>query len=379
MMRRAALYVPASIFIFTVSLCEASNRSNFQIPNYSDYETAPFPPPDIEQRTRTQFQIVRRLGSGKFSDVFEAIDLENYLKTVVIKCLKPVSNRKIRREIAVLQHAATATNVVRLLGILTPPGYYASNRKTTDLPTMPSLIFEKAGSQWLCHDQRANIIDKADYLSDYEIRYYLYQLLVAIDSLHSLGLMHRDIKPRNVLINRATGSNDMLSLVLVDLGLADWIVDNKAYNVRVASRHYKSPELLVGYEYYTHSIDMWGIGCILAGLLFRREPFFRGKDNLDQLAEIISVLGKQDLITYLQRYEIPVTADIQHLIDKYQPHRQPWIELLSSSCPVPSADGLDLLEKLLVYDHQTRISAKQASLHRFFDNVRNQVTSGLDA
>jgi casein kinase II subunit alpha len=64
--------------------------------------------------------------------------------------------------------------------------------------------------------------------------------------------------------------------MLIDLGLADFYRPNQRYNVRVASRHYKSPELLVGYELYDYAIDMWGVGCILAGLLFRREPFFRG-------------------------------------------------------------------------------------------------------
>lgn len=88
--------------------------------------------------------------------------------------------------------------------------------------------------------------------------------------------MHRDVKPRNVLINRIDNEETHQPLMLIDLGLADFYLPNTRYNVRVASRHYKSPELLVGYEYYDYAIDMWGVGCILAGLLFRREPFFRG-------------------------------------------------------------------------------------------------------
>ena len=82
--------------------------------------------------------------------------------------------------------------------------------------------------------------------------------------------MHRDVKPRNVLIDKTD-----MSLMLIDLGLADFYLPNTQYNVRVASRHYKSPELLLGYKDYDYSIDMWGVGCILAGLLFRREPFLR--------------------------------------------------------------------------------------------------------
>ena len=133
---------------------------------------------------------------------------------------------------------------------------------------MPSLVLEQAGvdAQWLCHSTgREN-----SFLTDDEIRYYLYHLLVALDQLHSQGIMHRDVKPRNVLIDKTD-----MSLMLIDLGLADFYLPNTQYNVRVASRHYKSPELLLGYQDYDYSIDMWGVGCILAGLLFRREPFFR--------------------------------------------------------------------------------------------------------
>ena len=106
--------------------------------------------------------------------------------------------------------------------------------------------------------------------------------------------MHRDVKPRNILISRSAcfpqlierdsegsthsrnGSSKGAPLMLIDLGLADFYLPNTRYNVRVASRHYKSPELLINYQFYDYSVDMWPVGCILAGLLFRKEPFFRG-------------------------------------------------------------------------------------------------------
>ena len=92
-----------------------------------------------------------------------------------------------------------------------------------------------------------------------------------------------------------------MSLMLIDLGLADFFLPNTKYNVRVASRHYKAPELLLGNENYDYALDLWGVGCILAGLLFRREPFFRGKDNMDQLGTIIALLGTSDLINYIAK------------------------------------------------------------------------------
>jgi casein kinase II subunit alpha len=221
--------------------------------------------------------LVRRLGAGKFSDVFEAVDvqLEKQLSKdersidpgtlVVLKCLKPVAERKIKRELLVLQHASKLPNLARLLAVVVPPDYNDSTKKF-QLKSMPSLVLEHAGieSQWLCHP-------KEGYLTDEEMKYFLYHLLVALDNLHASGIMHRDVKPRNVLIDRTK-----MALMLIDLGLADFYLPNTNYNVRVASRHYKSPELLLGYEGYDYAIDMWGVGCILGGLLLRREPVFRG-------------------------------------------------------------------------------------------------------
>ena len=263
---------------------------------YYDFESWVFPPDTIPIKSTNDYMLVRRLGAGKFSDVFEAVDVhvEKRLRAgkndpplsvdqrtlVVLKCLKPVAERKIKRELLVLQHASKLPNLVQILAVVVPSDYNDPTKKY-HLQHMPSLVLEHAGvgAPWFCHSTKDN-----QYLSEDEIRYFLYHLLVALDCLHAAGIMHRDVKPRNVF------KSDM-SLMLIDLGLADFFLPNMQYNVRVASRHYKVPELLLGNENYDYAIDLWGVGCILAGLLFRREPFFRSKDNLDQLNTIIAVLG----------------------------------------------------------------------------------------
>jgi casein kinase II subunit alpha len=367
-----------------------------QSPSYYDFEHAKFPPPNLSVFTPESFQITRRLGTEKFSDVFEALYVgskplvtrhaeivnthrDQSPELVVLKVLKPVSPRKIRRELLVLQHASKIPSLVRILGIVIPPE--PSSDQVT-LPRMPSIVLEHAGPycQWFCHGKTnsnvANQSEMSPFLSDYEIRYYLYHLLLALDKLHAQGMMHRDVKPRNVLINRAHRKVRHPPLTLIDLGLADFYVPQNAYNVRVASRHYKSPELLVGFESYDYALDIWGVGCILAGLLCRREPFFRGKDNIDQLGRIISALGTNDLLVYLQKYNIPHTESLQDLLAKYQPHhqvRQPWLRWMAEGVQRPSRDGLDLLDKLLVYDHEKRLTARQAMQHPFFDVVKERV------
>ena len=187
-------------------------------------------------------------------------------------------------------------------------------------------------------------------------------------------MQHRDVKPRNVLIDMTD-----MSLMLIDLGLADFFLPNTQYNVRVASRHYKAPELLVGNENYDYSIDLWGVGCILAGLLFRREPFFRGKDNMDQLGTIIAVLGTADLHSYLAKFKIDMKPEIRKVIAKYTLRggkKKEWKQIADESRTAsysPSEHGLDLLSKLIVYDHTNRLTAKQAMQHAFFDPVRDRV------
>ena len=442
-----------------------------QPPSYYDYENMAFPPEHLRAnlvRSAEEFGLTRRLGAGKFSDVFEAIDLleERRLSEsdkagdkgtthadqevdprtlVVIKCLKPVSDRKVRRELLVLTHASSLPNLARLRGVVVPDsttavasggkekadgtgtagqipsgGAASVSSRARNAATMPSLVLEHAGrqSRWLCHgrgtDSKQTTATEDDdeddqdslYLSEYEIKYYLFHLLVALDALHSRGVMHRDVKPRNTLINRSAtyprrdglgNSRSCLSspslspqsgallvgernsLMLVDLGLADFYLPGQRYNVRVASRHYKAPELLVGNEYYDYAVDLWGVGCILAGLLFRREPFFRGRDNVDQLAKIVQVLGPNDLTDYCRRVGIELSTELNAAVLKYSSRagpngsRRPWRDFVTGSCPEPGNDALDLLDRLLVYDHLERYTAREAMAHSFFDDVRGRV------
>jgi casein kinase II subunit alpha len=370
-------------------------------PKYYDFESVSFPPENIPIKSTEDYMLVRRLGAGKFSDVFEAVDVqvEKRLRAdrkhnnepldidertlVVLKCLKPVAERKIKRELLVLQHASKLPNLARLMAVVVPAEYNDSSKKY-HLQTMPSLVLEHAGvhSQWLCHSTKGD-----QFLTEEEIQYFLYHLLVALDHLHAAGIMHRDVKPRNVLIDRTD-----MSLMLIDLGLADFFLPNTKYNVRVASRHYKSPELLLGNENYDYAIDLWGLGCVLAGLLFRREPFFRGKDNMDQLGTIVAVLGTADCHAYMSKAKIEMKPEIRQVIAKYTLRggsKKAWSRIAEESSSsndsssggggtegssyTPSPEGLDLLSKLLVYDHTVRLTAKQAMAHSFFDSVRDRV------
>lgn len=103
---------------------------------------------------------------------------------------------------------------------------------------------------------------------------------------------------------------------LIDWGLADFYLPKTEYNVRVASRCYKGPELLVDLQLYDYSLDMWSYGAMLAGMVFRKDPFFNGQDNYDQLVVISKVLGTTALHSYLKRYNLTLSKHYDGLIKR---------------------------------------------------------------
>uniref|UniRef100_A0AAQ4RTC2 non-specific serine/threonine protein kinase n=1 Tax=Gasterosteus aculeatus aculeatus TaxID=481459 RepID=A0AAQ4RTC2_GASAC len=249
------------------------------------------------------YQLVRKLGRGKYSEVFEAINVTNNEK-VVVKILKPVKKKKIKREIKILENLRGGTNIIRLVDTVKDP--------------------------------------------------------VALDYCHSMGIMHRDVKPHNVMID-----HQMRKLRLIDWGLAEFYHPAQEYNVRVASRYFKGPELLVDYQMYDYSLDMWSLGCMLASMIFLKEPFFHGQDNYDQLVRIAKVLGTDELFGYLHKYHIELDTRFKDLLG--QQTRKRWEQFIQSENQhLVSPEALDLLDKLLRYDHQQRLTAAEAMQHPYF-------------
>jgi casein kinase II subunit alpha len=220
----------------------------------------------------------------------------------------------------------------------------------------PSLVFE--------HVDNADFRSLYPTLSDYDVRYYCFQLLRALDFAHSRGVMHRDVKPHNVMIDPRRRE-----LRLIDWGLAEFYHAGREYNVRVASRYYKGPELLVDLQDYDYSLDLWSLGCMLAAIVFRRDPFFCGADNYDQLAKIASVLGTDELEAYLDTYGIRLDPQLAALIGRRP--RRPWSKFVApDAAHLASPEAVDLIDRLLRYDHAQRPTAREAMAHAYFAPVR---------
>ena len=307
-------------------------------PEYYKYEGM-----SIKWNSPENYEIIKKIGHGKYSEVFEGVDISSSTK-IVIKVLKPVKKEKYKREVKILMNLSEGTNVIKLLNTVKDP-----------ISKTPALIFEYVNNT---HFRTLYPI-----LTDFQVRYYIFELLKALDFSHSMGIMHRDVKPQNVMIDHSARL-----LRLIDWGLAEFYHPGTEYNVRVASRYFKGPELLVDDELYCYSLDMWSLGAMLAGIIFQKDPFFHGRDNQDQLVKIAKILGTQELFRYLDKYGLELDSQLEKMVGKHV--QKPWQRMITSEnqhLAVPEA--IDLLNQLLKYDHYERILPHEAMKHPYFAPV----------
>ncbi|TID31384.1 hypothetical protein CANINC_000013 [Pichia inconspicua] len=305
---------------------------------YWDYENV-----NIEWGLPTNYEIGDKVGRGKYSEVFNGYMLSKPLK-VIIKALKPIRRKKIKREIKILKNLAGGPHIIKLYDTVREPS-----------SKMSALIFEYVNN--------TEFRSLYSTFTDYDIRFYMFQVLEALDYAHSMGIMHRDVKPHNIMID-----HEKRKLRLIDWGLAEFYHPGTEYNVRVASRYFKGPELLVDYRFYDYSLDMWSFGATIASIVFRKEPFFHGKSNTDQLVQIARVLGTDGLHNYLNKYDLILGPEYDGLGHSA---RRPWTRFVNEKVVhLVSDEFLDLIDKILRYDHQERLTAREAMDHPYFDPVR---------
>ncbi|KAJ1835961.1 glycogen synthase kinase 3 [Coemansia sp. RSA 2711] len=191
------------------------------------------------------------------------------------------------------------------------------------------------------------------------VKLFMYQLFRSLNYIHSLGICHRDIKPQNLLVNSANGV-----LKLCDFGSAKTLIAGEPNVAYICSRYYRAPELIFGATNYTGRIDIWSAGCVMAELMLG-QPLFPGESGIDQLVEIIKVLGtptKEQIRTMNPNY-------MDHRFPQIKPH--PFSRIFRNRA---KAEAIDLITKLLDYTPTKRLSSIQAMAHPFFDELRDPNT-----
>lgn len=307
--------------------------------DYSEYENA-----HVDWGKPDNYELIKKIGRGKYSEVFDGIDVTTNQRCVV-KILKPVKKSKIKREIKILEILSAGPNIVQLYDVVKDP-----------ISKTPALVFE--------HVDNVDFRTLFPTLSDFDVRFYIFETLRALNYSHSQGIMHRDIKPHNVMID-----HNKRKLRVIDWGLAEFYKHGEEYNVRVASRYYKGPELLVDDKLYDYSLDIWSLGCTLGEMIFLRIPLFKGKNNYDQLVRIAKILGTDDLYKYIKRYKLTLDHHYNDILGKYP--RVNWEELITKENKrLVTPEAIDLLGKMLRYDKAERITAKDAMEHPYFLPVK---------
>jgi serine/threonine protein kinase len=187
------------------------------------------------------------------------------------------------------------------------------------------------------------------------IKSYMYQLLKGIAFCHSHRVLHRDLKPQNLLIDKHG------NIKLADFGLARaFCVPVRTYTHEVVTLWYRAPEILLGSRNYSTPVDIWSIGCIMAELL-TRHPLFPGDSEIDELFRVFRTLGTPTEESWPGVTKLP----------DFQSHFPVWDSRnLAEVLPEVDPLAVDLVAQMLVYDPSRRISAKQALKHAYFNEIR---------
>merc|ERR1712106_1245574 len=183
---------------------------------------------------------------------------------------------------------------------------------------------------------------------------YLKQLLEGIAYCHKHRVLHRDLKPQNLLID-ASGR-----IKLADFGLARAFgFPVRTYTHEVVTLWYRAPEILLGSKFYCTSVDTWSLGCIFAEMITRR-PLFPGDSEIDQLFRIFRILGTPTETNWPGVSSLP---DFKSVFPRWEAQ-----DISQALPPDVSPGGQDLLHQILVYNPAGRISAKQALQHQYLYN-----------
>lgn len=288
-----------------------------------------------------KYRLLSKKGEGTFSEVLKAQSIKSN-KHVAIKCMKnhfdSIDQVNNLREIQALRRLAGHPNLIKLHEIL------------FDEPTgRLALVFELMDM-----NVYEAIKGRRHYLPEAKTKHYMFEILKALDHMHRNGIFHRDVKPENLLI-----SDDEIKLA--DLGSCRGIYSRQPFTEYISTRWYRAPECLLTDGFYGFKMDLFAAGAVWFEIvaLF---PLFPGQNEMDQIQKIHNVLGTPSPELLASKFK----RNASHMDFNFPEKKGTGIERL-----IPHADPelVELMKKLIKYDPDERILARQALKDPFFRDL----------
>ena len=321
-----------------------------------------------------RYEFNKQIGIGSYSIVCSCYDKKESRNVAIKKISNAFDDindaRRIFREMKLLRYF-NHDNIIPLLDIQKPDNKTGYN----DVYIITELM----------ETDLHRVIYSRQELSDEHIQYFIYQILRGVLFLHSAGVVHRDLRPANILANKNC------DLKICDLGMDHGIfkdddnsvqklIDNPNLNIELSSdmiyddskkdltekviaRWYRAPECILSPNTYTKAVDIWSIGCIFAELL-GRQPLFPGDNFLDHIQKIISVLGSpsESDLEFINKNNI---KDFVNRLAKRT--SQSFSIMFRNANPV----AVDLLEKMLTFSPKKRYTVEQCIAHPYFEGLHD--------
>jgi serine/threonine protein kinase len=304
--------------------------------------------PKKEKKT-PRYSAERVIGSGSFGVVYKAFAIQSK-DIVAIKKVRE-DRRYKNRELQIMK-VVKHPNIVVLKDC-----FYSKINKDIYLNLVMEYIPETLYVTIRNHAKAGQTIP---YLLT---KLYTYQICRALTYCHSRGICHRDIKPQNLLLDP-----DTHTVKLCDFGSAKKLKDKEPNVSYICSRYCHAPELIFESAYCKTTIDLWSFGCVI-GEMFLGTPLFQGEKTVDQLVEIIKVLGtpnKKEIMAMNPHYTKTKFPEVKPL---------PWKIVFSGVTyegqQVPN-DAIDLMSKFLVFTPHERLDGFEALGHNYFDELKDE-------
>ncbi|UYI26468.1 cell division control protein 7 [Encephalitozoon cuniculi] len=322
---------------------------------------------------------IEKIGEGSFSVVYKALDAESGRYVALKAITRTSSPARVLDEMMFLKTLGGRKNCMGLLGC-----FRNEDQVVAVFPYFEPIDFREFISN-------ANLAD---------IKRYLHNLLIAIEHVHSNGIMHRDLKPGNFLYNKESGRG-----MLIDFGLAQYEEYSEGQHAesgakpagpllffnsvvsktkppgyyerdgrppmkapRAGTRGFRAPEVLFRCQRQTGAIDMWSVGVIFLTILTTQYPFFYSSDDIDSIVEIATIFGHAEMRKAAKFYGRVWRSNIDSIPEERIPFEtiveslNPWAEV--------GSDGYDLLYRMLDLCSSSRITASDALSHPFFDDLK---------